>query len=157
MASPLQCNGRRMRGLGPGAWAIGVTSLSCFLIALYAVFNGTKYITRSDCLFFGAALAAIPLWHFSHDSLWILCLAVGIDFCAYYPTIRKAYILPYDENATCFAFCILRDFASLAAIRSYSILTMLYPVVFALTNGFVVVMIVLRRRVRKKELEEIGA
>lgn len=56
---------------GVGAWPIGVSGSITILIAILAyVKRADVAITRTDWLFFVAALTSLPLWYFTSDPVW---------------------------------------------------------------------------------------
>ncbi|HUY68234.1 MAG TPA: hypothetical protein VMV79_02920 [Alphaproteobacteria bacterium] len=135
------------RGAGPGAWTTGANALFCFTVAMCGVFYGEREITRGDWLSFLAALAALPLWYVTADPLWAVIWITAIDMSAFYPTVRKSWLKPHEENlspyigdATAFAlaFCVLGH---------YSLVTVMTPLFVVTANGAFVGMSLWRRRV----------
>ncbi|MEX1668835.1 hypothetical protein AB4876_07920 [Zhongshania guokunii] len=80
---------------GSGAWPIGVSGTITLYIALLAYQRrGDTNITRSDWLFFGAALSSLPLWYFSADAVFAVIVLTIVDLLGFAPTLRKAYHQP---------------------------------------------------------------
>jgi len=134
---------------GPGAWATGITAIICIVISIAAFRSGSKDITRSDWIMFAGGLAAIPLWLVTDSpvlSIWIVTL---IDCSAFYPTFRKSWHKPMEENTFMYGFNIPRHALTLLAISNVSVVTMLYPAALFLMNCVMYVMLKLRRTHQK--------
>ena len=91
---------------GPGAWVTGVTGLICVVITIFTFKNGEKHITRSDWVMFIAGLITIPLWLLTNSPLWSIILITTIDCSAFYPTFRKSWHKPHEENTFMYGFNI---------------------------------------------------
>jgi hypothetical protein len=99
---------------------------------------------------FGMALAAIPVWYFTHHALWAVVLATGIEAMAYFPTFRKSYIKPFEENFVTHSIDTLKWVIALTALESLTLTTMLYPLFLLGANCVLVSMILWRRATVKK-------
>lgn len=145
------------RGAGAGSWVAGFTALLCVTIAVLCVFYGEKRIVKSDWLAFIVALATIPLWYFTHDPLGALILAILIDVAGCYPTVRKSYINPYEENVFTWSISGMRSLVSFFAIEQYSLVTMIFPLAMLFTNGGIALLLVWRRFMIKKPMSSGGS
>jgi hypothetical protein len=138
------------KGAGPGAWATGFVACGCFIVALLAIKEGEKNITKGDTMMFIAALMAIPAWYFTKEPLTAVILITIIDAIGgYYPTLRKSYYNPLEEMMTTYVLGIIQIIISLCALENYSLTTMLYPVFVAFANGGLIVLVLWRRSVIK--------
>lgn len=131
---------------GAGAWATGVTCVICLIITIAAIKHGEKDITRSDWAMFLLGLAAIPLWLATSDPVWSIWLVTLIDCSAFYPTFRKSWLKPHEENSFMYGFNIPRHVMTLAAISNFSLVTALYPAALLAMNVIMYVMLKLRRQ-----------
>lgn len=133
---------------GAGAWPIGVSGIITILIALLAfVHRSDNSITRSDWLFFMAALSSLPVWYFTADPLWAVIILTLVDMLGFGPTFRKAYFYPFEEQASFFALFMLNYILVLFALESYSLTTVLFPAALALACLLITIMLLYRRRV----------
>lgn len=113
---------------GMGAWPIGVSGAITMVIAILAFIKRSDIsITKTDWLFFIAALTSLPFWYFSSDPFWAVVLLTCVDLLGFGPTIRKAYKYPYKENCPFFILFIARNTFSILALEHYSITTVLFP------------------------------
>jgi hypothetical protein len=119
------------------------------MIFLLSLFKGEKNITRTDWLAFISALFIIPFWYFTRNALWAVILATLIDASAYYPTFRKAWIKPHEEDFILYASDNVRWLFALLAMGDYSTTTLLYPIFCMISNGAIAVMIFWRRHLQK--------
>lgn len=131
---------------GPGAWALGFTALLSWLNTGLSFRYGEKEITRTDKLALAASLIAIILWLFTDDPLWSVILISAIDVVGFYPTIRKSWRKPFEENLTAYYFANLKLGLSLFALNSITIVTALYPLTIVVTNSLFLLMCHIRRR-----------
>lgn len=134
-------------GAGPGAWVTGMTAGMSFVVVALAFFKSRKNldITRSDVVTFIGALASIPLWLMTGDPLLAVILVSAIDVLGFYPTFRKGYFKPDEENLFHYNMAALKFVIGILAITSFSWVTVLYPASLVLMNGLFVVMILWRR------------
>lgn len=140
------------KGGGAGAWVTGFSAAACLIIAGLAVTYGERNITKSDWFAFVGAIIIIPVWYFTQDPLWAVILATAVDAMAYYPTFRKSYLKPYEENFMTYSIDISKWIVALFALGHYSATTMLYPVFLLLANSALVSMILWQRSRISKSL-----
>lgn len=133
-------------GAGAGAWATGICSAICVTIAIAAFRAGEKHITKSDWVMFLAGLCAIPVWMATKDPLWSVWIITIIDVSAVYPTFRKSWRRPSEENSFMYGFNIPRHFISICALSQISLTTALYPCGLLLMNLVMFIMLKMRRR-----------
>lgn len=141
------------KGAGAGAWVMGFSAAACLAIAVMAVKNGEKNITRSDWLALVGALITIPVWYATHDPFWAVVLATVIDGLAYYPTFRKSYGKPYEENVLTYTVDIFKWIVAFFALSDFSATTLIYPVFIFTSNCALVAMIMWRRLVMARQSE----
>ena len=133
---------------GIGAWPIGVSGIITIAIACLAYLKrGDVHITKTDWMFFLAALSSLPLWYFTSDPLWAVVVLTTVDLLGFGPTIRKTYHQPYSESLTFFALFAIRNLLVVMALEHYSLTTVLFPAVIALACIALMGMIVYRRQV----------
>lgn len=132
-------------GAGTGAWATGATSLTTFLIAIFALKNGGYRITRGDKLSFVGALIAIPAWIITDNPLAAVIILTMIETLGFFPTYRKGWQKPRDESVFAFSLTILKYALALAAMQSYSLTTVLFPIALIVLSGLLVLMLLWRR------------
>jgi hypothetical protein len=141
------------KGAGAGAWVMGFSACCCLLITLMAIKNGEKNITKSDWLALAGALITIPVWYMTHDPLWAVLLATVIDGLAYYPTFRKSYGKPYEENVLTYSVDIFKWIVAFFALSDFSATTLIYPVFIFTSNCALVAMIMWRRLATARQSE----
>ncbi len=134
-------------GGGIGAWPIGVSGAITALIATAAYIKRADItITRTDWLFFAAAMSSLPLWYATSDPTWAVVLLTVVDLLGFGPTIRKSYAAPHSESLVFFGLFAARNLIVVIALESYSIATVLFPAVIAAACALLMVLIVYRRR-----------
>lgn len=135
-------------GGGVGAWPIGVSGCITIFVAITAYIKRADIsMTRTDWLFFIAAMSTLPLWYFTSDPLWAVVILTTVDVLGFGPTIRKAYARPYSESLLFFVIFTARNLIVILALENYSITTVLFPAVVAVACMALMIMMLYRRRV----------
>lgn len=132
---------------GPGIWTTGVVAFSCAAISGLAVVRGSRDITRGDWLAFLAGLAIIPIWAATETPFAALALVLLIELFGYYPTARKSYLRPFEEDLFSWFLSALRWAAAALAVSNITALSLLYPVFIAVCETAFVLYLFWRQRV----------
>lgn len=133
---------------GVGAWPIGVSGLITIFIALLAFMKrGDISITRIDWVFFISAMSSLPFWYLTSDPLWAVVVLTIVDVLGFGPTIRKSYDQPFSESLVFFSIFTARNLIVVMALENYSITTVLFPSIVAVTCILLMSMIIYRRSV----------
>ncbi len=144
------------KGAGAGAWATGFSAVAYFVIAGLALKRGEKHITRGDWVAFIGAICAVPVWYFTHDPLWAVLVATAIDGMAYYPTFRKTFLKPYEENYFIHLMDALKWVIAFFALSDFSLTTLVYPAFIFMADSGLAAMILWRRlRVASKDSQSL--
>ena len=125
---------------------MGVTALACVIIAILALKYGEQDIKKSDKLALIASFSAILPWMMTNDPFWSVILISLIDTIAMFPTLRKSWYKPYDENLFSYVIANTKYLLSLAALTNLTVTTTLYPITTALVNTSLIFLCVWRRR-----------
>lgn len=133
-------------GGGIGAWPIGVSGLITFYVAWLAwTHRADTTVTRSDWMFFLAALAAIPAWVFTADPLWAVVILTTVDTAGFGPTFRSAWVSPHSERIGFYALAAVRNLLVVLALEHYSVTTVLFPAVVGIGSLSLAGLIAFRR------------
>ena len=132
-------------GAGPGSWARGFGSVTCFALALIGLLKGEKDIKPADWVTLAVALSAIPLWVATKTPFWSVLIVCFIDTIGYLPTVRKSWRRPHEEMAPSYLVSSLGAAFSMLAIVQYTPSTWLYPLVLVFSNGAMWAFLHLRR------------
>lgn len=136
---------------GAGAWPIGVSGLITIYVAWLAyAHKSDTTITRIDWMFLVSAMSALPLWYVTADPLWAVVILTIVDLLGFGPTIRKAYIHPFEENAVFYSLFGIRNALVIIALEHYSVTTVLFPLVIGVASVGLVFLIIGRRWVLKR-------
>jgi len=135
---------------GPGAWMMGATALSCFTTALLSIKYGEKTRTKSDKIALFASLSAIIPWLMTKDPLLSVIIISLIDGIAMFPTIRKSWNKPYQENLPTYWIANLKNVIALFALTNFSMVTSLYMVSIMVVNTILIAVCVYRRKFIKQ-------
>jgi len=138
-------------GGGVGAWPMGVSGLITFYVAFLAYRKKSDItITKIDWCFFLSAMASLPFWYFTSDPLWAVLVLTTVDILGFGPTIRKAYVQPFEENLIFFSVFMLRNLVVIMALEIYSPTTVIFPATIAAACLVLISMVVFRRRVLRE-------
>ena len=134
---------------GPGAWVMGASTLSCFIIAAMAYKVRSKNsITKGDWAALISSLLAIPLWLLTQNPVWSVILLTVIDSVAFYPSIRKGYVSPHEEMIFKYAINTLKHLLSVFALVSVTFSTAFFPLYLVVANGGFALMLFMRRKTK---------
>lgn len=115
-----------------GAGVIGFSAGVTLFIAVLAYLKRADVgVTPTDRLFFIAALAAIPLWHWADDPLWAVWLITVIELLGFGPTFRKTWSQPHSESMSFLVLLVLRNALVIAALDRLTATTVLFPAAMA--------------------------
>ena len=132
---------------GAGAWPIGISGVITLFVAFLAYIKRSDItITRTDWLFFTAAMSSLPFWYFTSDPLWAVVILTTVDVLGFGPTVRKSYKNPHSESLLFFGLFTARNIVVILALENYSVTTVLFPAVIAIACMLLIVMIVYRRQ-----------
>ncbi len=132
---------------GIGAWPIGISGVITVGVAVLAFTKRADIsITRTDWLFFSAALGSLPFWYLTSDPLWTVVVLTIVDMLGFGPTIRKAYRFPHQESQLFFLSFMLRGCFAILALESYSVTTVLFPLCIALACLLLLIIVAWRRK-----------
>ena len=147
--------------LSEGAWAaaisltVGATiNTTVCLLGLRA--GAQHYIRRSDWVALFAALSAIPVWLLTNEALWAALIITAINASGCYPTFRKAWALPQDENLKSFTLYSVASLLRLLSVSPFTLTTALYPAIITGANIALSLMIYIRRRSMRQSLPAQG-
>ena len=115
-------------------------------IGTWAFFVGEKNITRSDWAAFLSGLTALPVWYLTNDPFWAVVIITAVNCAAYYPTFRKSWIKPHEEQILMFFLSGTRFVLSYMALDTVNATTALIPVSTFLLDFGIVAMLIFRRK-----------
>ena len=132
---------------GPGAWLLGVTAAVTLSIFLMSLKKGETSILLVDWLSLLLAVTALLLWFFTKNPLASIVLISITDMVGgFFPTFRKSFHKPHQETISLYLIYALSILFSLAALRRFDIINVLYPATFVLVNLCMVIFLYVRRR-----------
>ena len=114
------------------------------VIFLLSFKYGTKDIKPIDKVFLIAALVSIIPWLVLKDPLWSVIIAVAIDMCGYFPTMRKTWKAPNSEVFSAWAIGCVKALIAIIALSNFNITTVLFPAEYLIMNSIVAYIIVSR-------------
>lgn len=104
---------------GVGAWPTGISGIVTLYVAVIAfIKRSDRTITGIDWAFFITAMTSLPFWYFTSDPLWAVVILTTVDVLGFGPTIRKAYIFPFEEQLSFFAIFMVRNSIAIMALEN---------------------------------------
>ncbi|MEZ0224665.1 MAG: hypothetical protein ACAH83_08940 [Alphaproteobacteria bacterium] len=131
---------------GPGAWATGLTAATCLFQSGLALKYGEKSITPTDKIALLTAGIAIVAWVVTKDPLLSVVLSSLINIVAFYPTCRKSWLKPWEENLAAYNIANIKIVLSIMAITHFTLVTAIYPVACIIVNMLFVALCMWRRQ-----------
>lgn len=130
---------------GVGSLTMLVISCICVVVFILSVWKGTKDITRSDIFFLIASLLALIVWVYAEQPILSVILITAAEVLGFIPTIRKSWKDPRSETLSLYTISIVRHTASIFALESLNLLTVLYPAVWAIMCVIIAGILLYRR------------
>jgi hypothetical protein len=137
-------------GAGPGAYTTATVSVIGFVVCILGFKNGIKDITPLDTVFLVSALVATGIWIFAKQPTLSMALLIVIDMFGMGPTVRKSWHKPHEETLFMWSVNGFRHALSIAALQTYSVLTLLNPVAWTIANFSFSLLLISRRRILLK-------
>lgn len=135
---------------GAGAWLTAPGMFISTGIGLAALRYGERNITRNDCTAFALSLASIVAWKLTANPFYAIVVMLVADIFAYYPSVRKSWGKPYEENVYTYLMYILACFTGYFALKDYNATTLLGYFGSGGLNAAFVAMVLFRRFVLKQ-------
>ncbi|HVX24416.1 MAG TPA: hypothetical protein VG992_03695 [Candidatus Saccharimonadales bacterium] len=129
-----------------GAWVTGFTAVVCLIIFLAALRVGKKNIAPVDWLFLIGAGVALLLWGVTDDPTSSVILITIIDMLGFVPTFRKSFHHPHEETTITYTLSAIKFAIAIAALSTFSVVTVLYPLSLVITNSLFVAMVFIRKQ-----------
>lgn len=135
-------------GIGTVITALsGIISLGIAAVAFFLQNNIT--ISRSDKIVFVLSLCSIPLWLITETPLWSVILITLINIGGFYPTYRKSWANPEQENSLSYAIGGIKHVFTLFALGNISIITALVPFsAIVMTSGLILLIFIRSWRIK---------
>ncbi len=131
---------------GSGSWTLGLVAGLCATIALLSIKYGSKDLSRKDVIALICALSAlIPWFIFQSPTLSVILISL-INTIGFYPTFRKSWNNPYQENLLPYALSSVAMALSLLALNEITVTTSLYNITVAFSNLIFVFYALWRRK-----------
>lgn len=131
---------------GPGSFVTLAAGALCLVVLLLSLKRGTKDIVFSDKVVFVLAILTIILWLFAKQPLLAIILASIADLLAFIPTVRKSWHKPFSETLSLYQMNTLRFALAILALEQFTLITAVWPAMWAICNGLFALMLIYRRR-----------
>jgi hypothetical protein len=140
---------------GPGSMLAVIVTVNCFIVAGLSYYKGDRHFSLEDKICLVGCIIAIAIWPMMKAPLLSLVIVTVIDTIGFYPTLKKSYKEPREENMIVFFFYGLAYLISVLALEQVSWLTSLYPVAIGLSAlGMVGFLAVRRHQLGHKIIHE---
>jgi len=126
--------GQLAKGAGIGALPTAASEIFTIIIFFFSIQYGFRKIRKIDTVFLIVSLIGIIPWILTKDPTISVIIAVGIDLCAFVPTIRKTWITPKTETPLLYSMNVLRHILMLFSLQAYNLATTLHSIVMITTN-----------------------
>ncbi len=136
-----------------GAWqaalSLALGAAINFAVCILGVrMGGTRYVRPLDWVALFAAMTVIPVWLSTHNALWAAVIVTGINISGCFPSLRKAWHFPGEENLWSFSVFGVAALLRLCAVTPFNVTTALYPATIMVMDFVLITVICLRRSQR---------
>jgi hypothetical protein len=111
--------------------------------------NGIKKYTPFDVICQVLALIGIFLWLITSNPVLAIVFVLVADVIAVLPTVRHAWLKPFEETWQTFAISMVGSGITLVAIASYTFVALAIPLWIFISDTMLLTLILSRRRVQK--------
>ena len=129
-----------------GSAVTGVTAFNVFIVAIISLFCEKKKPEWSDWVCFIGSLVAIAWWRISSGLIMPVIIVSFADAIAFFPTWKNGYRDPFKETMGMWFLNCIKFVFGIAAIGTYSITTLLFPLSIATIDGTFLLTIFFRRK-----------
>lgn len=141
--------------INQGAFALaiplGVGAANNMVICYLGLRQGSVHVSKGDWVSLVCALSAIPVWLLTDAPLYAALIISAINMFGAYPTVRKAWQHPFDENLASFSLFSVSSILRLAATSPFTLTAAFYPATIVGANMFLSGLIFMRRASYKAE------
>lgn len=138
--------GQVAKGAGIGALPTAAAEIFTVIIFFFSLKHGFKNIRKIDTVFLIIALLGLIPWILTKDPTISVIIAVGIDFTAFVPTLRKTWRNPKSETPILYAMNVFRHILMIFSLQAYNIATTLHSIVMIIINTFMTLIILVRKK-----------
>jgi len=134
-------------GGGAAVWvplSYSIGSATIFILSL--VWHGEGGWTRTDKRCLQATTISLVLWWLFNSPSVALLMNIVIDALGAIPTIRKVYARPESEDPLAWRLFLAGSLINLLAVRPWSFVSGLYPVMQVLIIGTIAGLVLVRWR-----------
>lgn len=151
LSSLIVCLAQVHEEAGPGAWVTMINTVFFCSTTLLSLKYGERSVTRGDHVSLTFSLIAIIPWVLTNNPLWSVILITLIDVVAYYPTLRKSWTKPTEENLTTYGLSGVEYGLSIPAMQVTNLTTVLYPLAIIGSNIVLICLCLIRRNALNKK------
>jgi len=131
-----------------GAIFTGAAMLETLSVVLMGLRHGYVKYDRFDVVCQVSAIAGIILWQIFNSPAVGVVAAVVIDLVGCVPTVRHSWQKPFEETWQTYALSGVGGALALAALTSYTWVSVPYPLYIVFINFLVPSVIIYRRKAR---------
>lgn len=129
-------------GASDTLWMPGCYMVCSSVIVLLSLKYGEDGWTSFDLRCLIAATIGLVLWGIFDTPLIAIIIGTSVDVVGALPTIRKSYHKPESEDELAWALFFLGSVANVLAIKEWSFVIALYPIVMVALIGLIAVLVV---------------
>lgn len=133
-------------GAGAATYVTASAGLLCIGVIVLSLKNGKKDITLSDTIVAILSLIAMGFWLIADRPVVSIILVVIADLLAFVPTVRKSWHKPHTETLSLYVTNTVRFAIAVVAVKNFTLLAVLWPITWTVTNGLFSLMLLIRRK-----------
>ncbi|MBP9712028.1 MAG: hypothetical protein KBD55_03295 [Candidatus Pacebacteria bacterium] len=128
------------------ASVLGINVVGCIITSIIGFYQNRIEYDKYDWLALIGAFVGIILWQITHTPLYAVFLISLSDMIGIVPTIRKAYVLPHEENLGSFVIGIFYYVLAISALESFELTNWFYPAAIVFSDLALILVIIVRRK-----------
>jgi hypothetical protein len=132
---------------GPGSFVTIAAGAMSFVVLGLSLKKGKRDIVLADKVVFVLTIMTMLFWLLAKQPLLAILLACLADLLAFVPTIRKSWNKPFTETLSLYQLNSVRFGLAVIALDRYSLITVVWPAMWAVGNGLFSLMLASRRKI----------
>ncbi len=131
---------------GPGSFVTIAAGIMSFVVLGLSFKKGKRNIVFADKVVFVLTMLTMIFWLLAKQPLLAILLACLADLLAFIPTVRKSWHQPFTETLSLYELNSVRFGLAIIALSQYTLITVIWPAMWAIGNGLFAIMLISRRK-----------
>ncbi len=135
--------------------ATGIYAISAITIGLLSFKYGYGSFHKRHIYSLAAAIIGLFLWQTTNRPVLAILMVMLVDLAGFWLTVYKTWYAPHSETLISWQLALVSNAVSVLAISKWTVSVYIYPIYAVIVEALFVGMIIYRRQVVTKDLDDI--